>query len=88
MKKLKKGEVKCDECSGCGSIVKVKTTMVDLKHISYDMMSPCPKCKGDGKLDWVENVVGKKLSEEEEKREIMMEMFKNTQIKLSSGRKI
>ena len=43
--KLKKGEVHCDKCAGSGVIEKFEV---------------CTKCNGEGKLDWVEAVVGKK----------------------------
>jgi len=65
MKKLKKGEVKCDKCDGSGVIIKTKNTMYKLEHISYDMKTKCKHCKGDGYLDWIENVVGKELSDHE-----------------------
>jgi hypothetical protein len=42
---LKPGEVICDECLGTGE---------SIAHHS------CPKCWGNGKLDWIENVVGKR----------------------------
>ncbi len=42
--KLKDHEMICSKCDGQG----------------YDeALIKCPKCLGDGKLDWVENVVGK-----------------------------
>ena len=44
--KLKFGEVICNECSGLGR--KSGTNSI------------CEKCDGDGKLDWVENIVGKR----------------------------
>jgi len=43
--KLKEGEIKCPECDGTG---------IDKKQLF------CFKCYGDGKLDWIETVVGKK----------------------------
>ena len=42
--KLKKGEVSCNKCNGTGN---------------YNTQLVCPKCYGTGKLDWIENVVGK-----------------------------
>lgn len=36
-------EVECQDCKGCGFIAS----------------TICNTCHGDGKLDWVENVVGK-----------------------------
>ena len=89
MKKLKKGEVICDKCEGCGSIVKVKTTMIDYEHIDYEMMKTCPKCKGEGKLDWVENVVGKGLNEREKEFERLRKYFKKNKPKpIMSGTRI
>lgn len=41
---LNDGEIYCDLCKQNGRYVN----------------EMCPKCKGTGKLDWVENVVGKK----------------------------
>jgi len=46
--KLKPGELICDQCKGNGD------------SITYN---PCSKCLGSGKLDWIENVVGKKYNE-------------------------
>ena len=48
--KLKKGEAHCDRCAGSGVIEK---------------FTVCPKCHGEGKLDWVEAVIGKKKSSTE-----------------------
>jgi len=36
--------------------------MVNFKHIKFQMDAECPKCYGEGELDWVENVVGKRKS--------------------------
>lgn len=44
---LKPGEIICDECLGTG------------ESIAYNL---CPKCHGNGKLDWIEAVVGKRSS--------------------------
>lgn len=81
-KRLKKGEIKCDKCEGCGSIIKINTTMIDYKHIDYEMMKECPKCRGEGKLDWVENVVGKGLTKKEKEVEKMRKYFKQHKPKL------
>ncbi len=49
--KLEEGEYICSECEGRGS------------HPSNQnpntMASMCRKCQGAGKLDWIENIVGK-----------------------------
>ena len=44
------GEVICNRCNGAGTQIEKK--MPYLTH-------PCEKCLGKGKLDWIENVVGK-----------------------------
>ncbi len=60
MKKLKKGEVKCDKCEGNGLAKKPKIFRDSGgTYITIDMNHTCRKCKGDGKLDWIENIVGK-----------------------------
>lgn len=57
--KLNPGEVKCKNCNGYGSLnpyLKKKSSK------SYSLIGiKCPKCLGTGKLDWIENVVGKKI---------------------------
>lgn len=54
--KLKEGEMICDKCEGKGG--------ASHAHPSSDLNSPnwvrCQKCQGKGKVDWVENIVGKK----------------------------
>jgi len=42
------GKLICDLCHGSGTY----------SHRD-DLDGECPKCHGEGKLDWVENVVGK-----------------------------
>jgi len=49
------GEHICDRCGGVGH--------VPGKYNSYTRKckrDKCPKCKGAGKLDWVERIFGKK----------------------------
>ena len=46
---LEEGEIICSECNGTGVN----------RHGTFEYV--CSKCQGDGKLDWVENVVGKKV---------------------------
>lgn len=41
------GRFKCPVCDGDGVV------MTD-----YPYSGPCPKCKGRGSLDWVENIMG------------------------------
>jgi len=47
--KLNKGEVICDKCNGVGLI-----------DNSAHTVRCCIKCYGSGKLDWAENITGKK----------------------------
>jgi len=57
---LKLGEVVCDECKGTGYDLEIpkqkNSNPYYMKHYN------CPKCFGLGKLDWVENIVGKRKS--------------------------
>jgi hypothetical protein len=52
---LKPGEYICDECDGSGVDAKYENYLYE-----YRDYYKCPKCHGEGKLDWVEKVVGKK----------------------------
>jgi DnaJ-class molecular chaperone len=45
---FKPGEVICNECNGTG-----------LKTDRTTYYQKCSKCYGTGKLDWIENIVGK-----------------------------
>jgi len=64
--KLEPGETKCDKCDGIGNFGST-TEIQEYEcrgvihrvpgHTEYKL---CPKCKGTGKLDWIEQVVGKK----------------------------
>lgn len=47
--RLEEGEVFCDRCNGTGIVDNTKGSG------TYN----CRKCLGTGKLDWIENVVGK-----------------------------
>lgn len=51
---LKEREIICPKCNGIGSINKIPSNNFHVFKVR------CPKCLGEGKLDWVENVVGKK----------------------------
>ena len=51
---MKDGEIVCNKCLGEGEI---------LPYGDHFGVEICPKCLGVGKLDWVENVVGKKIVE-------------------------
>jgi hypothetical protein len=57
MEPLKEGEVVCPECNGSGGQINYIGDPRDLKVVS----KVCLKCLGEGKLDWVELVVGKKV---------------------------
>lgn len=48
------GEMVCDKCEGAGSC---NTTYSEETSPYYWR---CPKCKGKGKVDWVENILGAK----------------------------
>ena len=50
--KLEEGEMICDKCEGKGCI----SSKID----PTTMASSCQKCQGTGKVDWIENIVGKK----------------------------
>ncbi len=49
---LKEGEMICRQCKGHGEIIK---KIDDIDRI----LKTCNKCFGTGKLDWIENIVGK-----------------------------
>ena len=48
---LKPGEMICSKCHGEGEILHGKVEVMD--HL-------CPKCKGKGIVDWVENIMGRR----------------------------
>jgi len=51
---LKEGEMICPDCIGLG--------ILNLDHLPKDVDSwiECKLCHGEGKIDWIENIVGKK----------------------------
>jgi hypothetical protein len=51
--KLYPGEVECDRCDGTGFRPPKSEDGETFARI-------CPKCCGEGKLDWLENICGKK----------------------------
>jgi hypothetical protein len=55
--KLKPGEVICPQCEGFRYKKYHELTSYERAR---QWLQKCPKCKGAGKLDWVEAVVGKK----------------------------
>jgi len=46
---LNEGEVICNKCNGKKEF-----------EVSSTLMQRCPKCKGKGTLDWIENIIGVK----------------------------
>jgi len=48
---LKEGELLCDQCEGRGTIPE--------KDDPFMLARMCEKCQGDGKVDWIENIMGK-----------------------------
>ncbi len=48
---MKDGEVVCNKCHGTGQVI---------SSYEYFPEKICPKCLSIGKLDWIENIVGKK----------------------------
>ncbi len=55
---LEEGEVICNKCNGKRRIRTDKPKWWQLRLTEIESL--CPKCWGDGKLDWIENAVGKK----------------------------
>jgi len=55
---LEEGEVICNKCNGKRRIRTDKPKWWQLRLSEVESL--CPKCFGDGKLDWIENAVGKK----------------------------
>lgn len=56
--KLNPGDHVCDLCEGKGKIPAEKNPDVIIGIVGQ--LTKCPKCQGVGKLDWIENVIGKK----------------------------
>ena len=52
-------KVKCSKCEGTGRVDRHYSEVHEGKTLIFYRL--CPKCGGDGKLDWIENIVGKKL---------------------------
>jgi len=51
-------EIMCDKCNGTGHIENRKG-QIGSNRQSFQRY--CPKCLGNGKVDWIENVVGKRI---------------------------
>ena len=64
--KLNIGEVICSKCNGLGNFgytVEMQEIQMGGRTHRFPGLQTekiCPKCKGAGKLDWIEAVVGKK----------------------------
>jgi DnaJ-class molecular chaperone len=43
----------CDKCGGVGTVI------IKVGYYTGHKRGQCPKCKGTGKLDWVERIFGK-----------------------------
>jgi DnaJ-class molecular chaperone len=52
---MEEGYTECDKCEGSGY---QKSNYKSNNECGYSKL--CTKCRGDGKLDWVEAVVGKR----------------------------
>lgn len=57
---LTDSEVFCHKCSGCGRIYKGRNKIFFGSKTKTTLC--CDLCLGDGKLDWVEKVVGKTVA--------------------------
>jgi len=66
---IKPSEIVCDKCNGVGNLTKIiEYEIRGMIHrvpgiIEYEL---CPKCNGSGKLDWIEQIVGKHRNPYEE----------------------
>jgi len=54
--KLEDGEIICSQCHGTG---KPNNNKINYKDPFLRVPKDCDKCYGSGKLDWIENIVGK-----------------------------
>ncbi len=52
--KLEPGEMICPKCNG-------KSHYQSWGNVANHFKPPCSKCLGTGKVDWIENITGKKL---------------------------
>ena len=48
---MREDRVVCNKCDGVGEVIPRDS------HFGTDV---CPKCKGKGSLDWIENIMGLK----------------------------
>lgn len=69
--KLEHGEVECRGCNGTGKmnrstrIITSKKPYISTTSTESLTSFTCTKCHGLGKLDWIENVLGKRISKKE-----------------------
>lgn len=49
--KARPGYFICDVCNGTGEVEEY------LKVMSFIKTTECPKCKGEGEVDWIKNVM-------------------------------
>jgi len=54
---IEEGEEVCPKCKGQGRVLKSGKILAS----SAQMYLRCNICSGDGKIDWVEKVIGKKV---------------------------
>jgi len=54
---ISEGEIICPKCEGRGTVTKMVPSVVDPKAY-VEAIITCKKCNGDGKLDWIQRVVG------------------------------
>ena len=63
---MKKGIYKCKKCDGTGRIELTYEQAYGISSGGPNLKNiVCTICKGDGYLDWVENIVGKKMTNRE-----------------------
>lgn len=53
-------EYTCDRCKGKGKIKNTVIFILDGKETKIPGNDLCPKCKGSGRLNWIERIFGKK----------------------------
>lgn len=64
--KLNPGEMECSGCNGTGKmnkstrIITTRRPYISTTSTESFKSFTCTKCHGSGKLDWIENVVGKR----------------------------
>jgi hypothetical protein len=50
----------CEKCKGTGKYYHCVSHLKRIERQNEAVLLKCPACNGDGYLDWVENVVGKR----------------------------